>query len=320
MARTMVFCTRCKCEGSINDFFRVDKNNRGQRGAYICPDCNEEMNGYYTKNTERRGAETVHPFTYGMELETSASDSKARSELFEYHFLPTSDRTVDVEYKSPIMPNLKSLSHLGKVLDRLMADGHLEIDDRCGTHFHVGHKDLNADTMNYIRRFYHSLFVPLCDEMKKHPADNERFFGRGFGEWCETIDKDSSAMNHTNFINVQHDMTLEFRMPKFTSGAQYMAVAKFATRVAEIVMDTFVAHFSDDFTLEDVRKLERNWKLNFGVNSFRYMEIQQVSQTGRLDSIPFDMCKREIAKYFRLYNAQMAAKRIVKAYLKAING
>ena len=286
MARTMVFCTKCKREGNINDFFRVDKNNRGQRGAYICPDCNEEMHSYYTKNNEERGAETVHPYTYGMELETSMSDSKARSELFEYHFLPTRDCTVDVEYKSPIMQNLKSLSHLGKVLDRLVAEDHLEMDDRCGTHFHVGHKDLDADTMDYIRRFYHSLFVPLSDAVKANPA--EQFWGRGIDQcnsegscWARSINASTDATEHTNFINVQHDKTLEFRLAKYQTASQYMGIAKFATKCMEIVMNNFVSHFND-------RDYDKK----------RYSTVTE----------------------YRKHKAAVAADKMVKAYLKAING
>ena len=280
MARTRVICTKCGTEGNVNSMIGYHKNNRGQRVAYICPHCAEEMHSYYAENDTLRGASTVHPFTYGMELETSASTEKARGELAEYGFMPTHDSTVDVEYKSPIMNNLKSLAHLGKVIDKMFVSGDIEIDHTSGTHFHVGHSKLNAETMGYVRRFYNSLFVPLCEEMQRHPMETEQLFGRNFGYWSDTINMHSDAMDHTNFINVQHDVTLEFRIAYFKSGAQYMRVAKLATKITEAVMNNFVEHFNDS-----------EW------DHSRYATIRE----------------------YRLHKAQVAAQKMVKAYLKAIN-
>ena len=282
MARTMVFCTRCKREGNINDFFRVDKNNRGQRGAYICPDCAEEMHDYSEKNREWRGSETVHPFTYSVELEVSYTDEKTISELYEYKFLPTEDPTVKVEYKSAIMRNLKSLAHLGKVLDKLIIGGHLEINDDCGTHFHVGHEDLiNYQTMEYIEKYYHTLYVPLCKTMEAHPYETTRFWGRYLGGWAHKIDEYSYPTGHANFINIQHDDTIEYRLCKFRDSDQYMKVAKFCTKLTEIVCNNFVAHYND-------RDFDKS----------RYSNIHA----------------------YRKHKAQVAAEKMVKAYLKAING
>ena len=281
MARTIVTCTKCGRKHDVAMMIRYQKNNRGGKDAFICPECRAEMHSYSTKNNERRGADTVHPFTYGIELETSYSNEKSRGELAEYHFLPTADITVDVEYKSPVMNNLKSMSHLVKVLDKMIESGDLEIGSNCGTHFHVGHADLDAETMGYIRRFYNSLFVPLCEAMKAHPTETAEFFGRGFGHWCDTIDMETYAMNHKNFINVQHDRTIEVRIAFYKNGTQYMNVAKFATKMVEAVMNNFVEHFNDaDF------------------DRTRYSNITE----------------------YRKHKAQVAAQKIVKAYMKAIEG
>lgn len=280
MARTIVTCTKCGRQASKHIMVGYQKNNRGQRTAYICEDCAREMHGYTTKNNELRGARTVHPFTYGIELETSGSSEKARGELAEYHFLPTADCTVDVEYKSPIMNNLKSMSHLVKVIDRMMDNGEIEIGSNCGTHFHVGHKDLDAETMGYIRRFYHSLFLPLCEAMEAHPIETREFWGRGFGHWSDTINESSYPTEHTNFINVQHDRTIEFRIAFYRNGAQYMNVAKFATKAVEAVMNNFVAHFNDST-----------------FDTSRYANITE----------------------YRKHKAQVAGQKIAKAWMKAAN-
>lgn len=277
MARTTAKCTICGAEHNINDMFKLEKNNRGGRNAYICEHCREEMRQYTYRNNQKHGCDTVHPFTYGIELETSYSNEKSRSELAEYKFVPTADCTVDVEFKSPIMQNLKPLSHMVKVIDKMIADGDLEIGEECGTHFHVGHRNLNRETMGYIRRFYHSLFVPLCEEMEANREQTIRFWGRDFRYYADTIDRSSYSENHCNFINVQHDMTLEFRLSFYRNGKQYMNIAKFATKVCEIVMNNFVAHFNDT---------------------------------------DYDTSRYHNAKEYRTHKAQVAGEKIVKAYRK----
>ena len=277
--RINVTCTKCGVVNEKYAMIRVSKNNRGQKNSYICPNCAREIFGYLTKNNVLRGAGTVHPFSYGLELETSASNAKVRSELAEYGYLPTRDCTVDVEYKSPIMNNLKSLAHMVKVLDTMIASGDIEIGHTCGTHFHVGHENLDAETMGYIRRFYNSLFVPLCECMSEHREETIEFWGRDFTGYARQINMNTDAMEHESFINVQHDKTIEFRLSKFRNGAQYMNIAKFATKVTEIVMNNFVAHFNDS-----------EW----------------------------DTKRYETRTAYRKHKAQVAAQKIVKAYLKAI--
>ena len=276
--RNLVKCTICGAVHDKSEMHILEKNNRGGRNAYICNHCFTRKESYYYKNNTEKGCETVHPFTYGMELESSESNEKSRSELAEYGFIPTQDCTVDTEYKSPIFQNLKSMSHLVKVIDKMIATGDFRIGEECGTHFHVGHKDLNRETMGYIRRFYNSLFVPLCNEMMAHPEETEEFWGRSFRYYADTITMNSSAMDHCNFINVQHDMTLEFRLSFYRNGKQYMNIAKFATEVTKIVMNNFVAHFND--STWDVRRYDT------------------------------------ITKY-RKHKADVAAEKIVKAYRKA---
>lgn len=300
--RTYATCTKCNRTFSKFTMIRVDKNNRGGNPAYICDDCNTEMHSYNTKNNKLRGADTVHPFTFGMENETTYSDAKARSELYEYDMLPTHDGTVDVEYKSCIEQSLKSFSHLWKVMDKLIAEGHMEIGDSAGSHFHVGHKNLNSETMDYIRRFYHSLFTGLSDEMKLHPEETKELFGREIDHynesgrcWARSIDEYTDPENHTNFINVQHSKTLEFRMAKFRNSEQYTRMAKFATKVTDCVMTNFVEHFNDEV---DINKLKRNWKLNFNEE--------------------IEISERNAQRMYRLFKAKMTSKKLVNLYIKAI--
>ena len=239
---------RCACFGCMNPgTVRTTSARRGERAVYMCDFHANNLLGYCTENTFRMGTEKVNPFTFGMENETSASTEKGRAEMLQDGFLPTSDCTVDVEYKSPIYNGMNAIVKHAATIGHLIDSGDIEINWRCGTHTHVGHRDLiNAETMRYIRRFYHSLFVGLSDEMRAHPAETEALFGRDFGEWAQPIDKDSEPTEHRNFINTQHSYSLEFRIVKFANYEQYVKAVHFCKDVTEAVVNNFVAHFNDE--------------------------------------------------------------------------
>ena len=93
--------------------------------------------------------------------------------------------------------------------------------------------------MSYIRRFYHSLFVPLSRALEENDTKASEIFGRGFGYWSQAINDNTDAEEHTNFINVQHDYTLEFRRAFFRNAKQYSRCADFCRKVTEKVVNTF---------------------------------------------------------------------------------
>lgn len=237
----------CTCKGCTSPAtVKVDLYRRGGRSAWLCDFHAHSMESYYFENDHRHGTNKVNPYTYGIELETAFSTVKARVELAAMGFIPTSDCTVDVEYKSPIFNGMNALSKQALTIERLMDEDELKIDDSCGTHTHVGNRDMiNAETMQYIRRFYHSLFLALSNEMRACPAETRKLFGRDFGHWASPIYEYTSPTEHTNFINTQHDNTLEFRLVFFRTAKQYMAAVKFARACTEAVCNNFLAHFND---------------------------------------------------------------------------
>lgn len=239
-------CKGCNSIGTV----KIDVAKRGGGHGYMCDfHANEEMS-YYDKNNYRRGNRKVNGFTYSMEFETYDATEKGRGELLDFGFIPTHDGSIGgAEYKSPIYEGLNAISKQLVSIDNLMQNNDICIDNHCGTHFHVGHVEkINPQTMNYIRRFYHSLFIPLCEVMKANPEKVERMFGRGFTYYASTIDHNTDATNHCNFINLQHDYTIEFRLCKFKNAKQYMNVVKFARDVVNTVIENFVDHFNrEDF-------------------------------------------------------------------------
>lgn len=245
MSRTPVcMCNNCNAIGTV----KVAIANRGNRFGYMCDFHASRLEGYTQENDFRKGSRKVNGFTFSCELETSASTPKARGELLNFGYLPTSDATVNVEYKSPIYEGLNAISKQLVSIDNLMCGGDLEIDSSCGTHFHVGHADyINPETMGYIRRFYHSIFVPLSDCMRENPEATKAFWGREFGffGWAMAIDSHSDAMQHRNFVNMEHAYTIEFRLAKFRSASQYMNIVKFCRDTVNAIIENFVKHFND---------------------------------------------------------------------------
>lgn len=280
MSRTPIcMCNNCNRIGTV----KVAIATRGNRNGYMCDFHARSVEGYSDENHYRKGNRKENGFTFSQELETSRSTMKARGELVNFGFIPTHDGTVDVEYKSPIYEGLNAISKQLVSIEKLKNEGQLAIDSTCGTHFHVGHAEhINPETMQYIRRFYHSIFLPLSDYMREHRNETEAFWGRDFliSGWATPITANTNATEHRNFINLEHAYTIEFRLAKFQNAKQYMNIAKFAKDTVNAIIENFIKHFNDsDF------------------DTSRYATITE----------------------YRKHKAQVTAGKIVKLYTKYTN-
>lgn len=213
---------------------------RGGGNAFLCDYHATHLEAYTRENNFRIGEMKANGYTYSIELETSAADFQARLELCVAGFIPTSDCTVYAEFKSPIYNGMNGLKAFLPSIQDMIDNGNLNIGSNCGTHFHVGHnKYINPLYMSYIRRFYHSLFVPLSRALEENDSKATEIFGRGFGYWSQAVDEHTTADEHTNFINVQHDYTLEFRRAFFRNDKQFSRCADFCRKITEKVVNTF---------------------------------------------------------------------------------
>ena len=242
----------CKCQvpeclnmGTI----LTSLKRRGNRAAYLCEFHANNLEGYSTEPDTKLGTEKVNPFTFGWECETVNASLKGRCEMAGNKFIPTSDSSLGangVEFKSPIYQGMNGIIKHAVSVEALLNSGDIAKDSRTGDHTHVGHKELlNSQTMEYVRRFYHSLFIPLCREMKADPQVTKRMFGRYFVGYASPIDHDTYATSHANFINVQHGNTLEYRIVRFRTAAQYQNCVRFCKAATEAVCNNFIAHFND---------------------------------------------------------------------------
>ena len=264
MARNYAVCTCCGQSFPVDSMTGTAMPNRGGRVAYMCPECARRNRYYHTSNTELQGKAKKNAVGVGHELELAYHSDYARNILFEYGCIPTNDSSLygsrTCEFVTGIQQGLNISSKMFVTLEGLQADGHIQINDSCGTHFHVSidsMKDSNGQQtyMGYIQRFYHSLFVPLAKAMRENPEKTRRLFGRTFTGYARDIDENANANNRYNFINVTNNSNIEFRLNRFVSAKQAQAVTKMEVEMVKAIVTNFCEHFND--TEWDRRRYEK---------------------------------------------------------------
>ena len=78
----------------------------------------------------------------------------------------------------------------------------------------------------YVRENYEALFKPLANCIcNMQSVDKIKYFGSDFRDWAK-YPVWHNPNNHTNLFNVQHNNTLEFRLPRCISSKQYLQCCK----------------------------------------------------------------------------------------------
>lgn len=253
----MLKTAKCTCCGVINSVDLMVKTampNRGGASAYMCQSCANYNNHYHATNNKNRGTQKVNAVFVGHEYEVSYNDNYARNIMFEYGLIPTNDCSLrgarTCEFVTGIQSGLNIASKMVTTIEALVNGGHLEINDSCGTHFHVSINAMKNDNgeqvyMGYINRFYHSLFTPLCNAMKDNADKTEALFGRYFSDWAREINSYSSPDNRYNFINVTNNSNIEFRLNKFQNAKQMQNLMKMEVEMVKCIVTNFCEHFND---------------------------------------------------------------------------
>lgn len=237
---------KCSCMGCRNiGKYAYGVRRRGMNNAYLCEYHKTGLESYFTENRMFWGKPKTHGLTFGIEFETDYSSEYGRLEMMLEGFLPTSDASINgPEFKSPIFYGTNAIMAFLPTIDELIESDNIRINfAENGTHTHVGHVSLLNDlTMSYIRRFYHSLFLPLSKALEDNPAKTTEIFGRYFTYYADKVYERSNAENHCNFINVQHDKTLEWRLVQYHDAKQYSAALTFCRKASAIVFEDFCAY------------------------------------------------------------------------------
>ncbi len=193
--------------------------------GHVCGACLERQNYSNRNRLEKGGWSKLPRFSFEFEIDTQQqwSDLEQATILLRYGFLRTQDGSVSDEYKSPIYSDLRGLAPVLPVLEQLSG----LVLDNCGTHIHV--ECSHTWELTALRT---PVFGPLLAYLRDHQAETEAFWGRFFCHYARSIFDDTRY----EAFNLQSSQpTLEFRLPRFRSAAQFRQVVRFCrAAVAEI--------------------------------------------------------------------------------------
>lgn len=247
-------CTCCDSVFFTNEMVKTSMPNRGGASAYMCRRCATQNQYYHSNNNKNRGTQKVNSVFVGTELEVSFNDAYARNIMFEYGLIPTNDCSLNgrntCEFVTGIQSGLNIASKMVVTIENLINGGHLEINNSCGTHFHVSIDSMKNENgekvyISYIQRFYHSLFVPLAEALEANPEVTKKLFGRYFTDYAMSINQYSNANNRYNFINVTNNSNIEFRLNKFQTAKQMQNLMKMEVEMVQAIVTNFCEHFND---------------------------------------------------------------------------
>jgi hypothetical protein len=232
--------TCCICGRVVPAYngYSIIVRGKGSNGRVFCRQCGDGTWSYGMGNdkiigTDKKGI--LESTTVGVEVELVNMDNEKfysiRRQLGFMGFhnvntnrnLPQSDCTVDTEIPTPIMQGLSSLSALLRNAEKR---GELVCTNnrQCGAHIHVYCNDVD-----YIRRYYHSIFSSFQSWLDTIGADKRiEFFGSDYRNYARRVNMDiCETPEHGSIVNVEHNNTLEFRLPRIVSYKQYIKVVKF---------------------------------------------------------------------------------------------
>ena len=222
-----VECGRLTCEA---DGGKRVTTPAQRNGVWVCYDHRGRRNlhGYGEENTKRVGSGNADNISISIELESMGVSTHARAYLVDNDFLATSDATVDIEYKSPIYESEQPLAKIVGGIEYMDKNDDYKFKvnhHRCGLHTHFGFID-NRYNFRNLEEDYETLFKEL-DTIVRSLTDEEResIFGRTWGEYNEPI-RFNYPDRHENWINIQHNYSIEIRMPRFVDAVQYMTFLK----------------------------------------------------------------------------------------------
>lgn len=217
-----------KCGDTITTSDTAYKITTPSTYYYLCNECHTTIRSYSTRNNQVNNKVANHGITLGIEHEQSNSfDYRA---LLILGWVPTSDVTVDVEYKSPIYNSLRGLK---LTLETLEKAGATSGDHRSGTHCHIGTFDYLE--LSTIQSNCNQLFDALQSHLLNDQYGTMSFFGRYFSGYCNL----TSAYNgHSSWLNLYTGKpTIELRLGKFISAGQYYRVLVFARLLGSLLKD-----------------------------------------------------------------------------------
>lgn len=249
-------CFICNAIVEAGEGFRRKVRGCGSNPRVFCSRHAEGLMGYHQSaqfRKEKVGTEktsTLAKTTIGIEWETENNNIdrelylEMRGALERAGFVFESDCSLDngSEAPSPKCEGVKSLSALIHSMEARGEDVYLR-GNNCGMHIHA-----YADNMEVYRNWYHTLFTPFCEwiDNKSNDFCNANFGGK-FRYYASKINNNTEVMRHSNFVNMQHSHTIEWRIPRYVSACQTVILLKFWRKVLWMLNNT-EWHEGENFT------------------------------------------------------------------------
>ena len=256
-----------------------------KNGVWLCEAHRgtNNLRAYSEENSNTVGTPTADGISISVELESMGYSSHARAYFVYNKFIPTYDSTVDIEYKSPIyfseIPLAKIVGGI-EYMDKNDSYKFKVNHHKCGIHTHYGFVDNHFD-FTTLSRHYRELFKPLCDVIDGlSTSDREKIFGRSFEAYNSRCDY-SYPQRHANWINIQHENTLEIRMPRFINADDYMRFVKCFKKIFKALNTHYI---SKEHTTRNAEKAGRKMRMVFEKEYKEYFQ-PTVSTTENNDTI-----------------------------------
>ena len=274
-------CFCAKGEGYI-------RHIRGRGNRVVCARHKdfdgERYHGSGAMRKEKIGTEkksTLAKTTIGIEFEMEGMHENSeeflafRGALERAGFVLEHDGSLrdGMEAPSPICEGVKSLSALLHSAEE-RGETVLLQGDNCGMHIHG-----QAVKMPIYRNWYHTLFIPFCEwiEGQSDAFCNANFGGR-FRDYACKINRYSNVFNHCNFVNMQHDNTIEWRIPRFVCATQTVVLLKFWRKVCWMLNNTDWKPEADRATRKAIAEQAGRNIVKIAVDTFEYGDIDKLNR------------------------------------------
>lgn len=178
-----------------------------------------------------------------------------------------------MEAPSPKCEGVKSLSALIHSMANRGEDVFLRGED-CGMHIHA-----QSDNMEVYRNWYHTIFIPFCKWIDEHDMDfcNANFGGK-FRPYAHAINHNSNVYEHSNFVNMQHNHTIEWRIPRYVSACQTVILLKFWRKVLWMLNSTDWKVNADRATRKAIAENAAKNIITIAVDTFEHGDIDKLNR------------------------------------------
>lgn len=239
-------CSRCGCKFPKNTMLGSQINNRTNgKYRYTCVNCLPNTR-YHGNEVIEVGTPTADLMKNGMELEMNFINESVRNWFYDKQWSSTNDSSLhDEEHRgatcemvSPLTNGFNRLNKQINTIGKYLEEGLIEMNDSCGTHFHVSVNGMVANgenLMNRLRNNRKNIFGDMEKLMLSNPQKTKEFFGRNFTHYANTFAHEHVSSRYA-WLNLTRNTDIEFRLNKFVTAKQYHDLCNFEIALVRYIV------------------------------------------------------------------------------------